>query len=144
MNRSGPDRKRAGGRSVLCVLCVSPVPGFGQVCNMASLVLVQGPKAGPFLWTPRRRSSAADPTRLCSSVAGRQPGARILCEGEDFFVEDIGSSNGTFLNGRRITERAPCATRRCRSGHVFTLKPEPAAADRIGTGHPQSGLRPDQ
>lgn len=31
--------------------------------------------------------------------------ARVVQKGEDFFVEDAGSSNGTFLNGRRLTRR---------------------------------------
>lgn len=31
--------------------------------------------------------------------------ARVVQKGEDFYVEDAGSSNGTFLNGRRLTGR---------------------------------------
>ncbi|MBL8822447.1 MAG: SpoIIE family protein phosphatase [Planctomycetia bacterium] len=33
--------------------------------------------------------------------------ARILTEGELFFVEDLGSSNGTFLNNTRVSGRQP-------------------------------------
>ncbi|HQR43860.1 MAG TPA: FHA domain-containing protein, partial [Gemmatales bacterium] len=33
--------------------------------------------------------------------------ARILTEGEGFFVEDLGSSNGTFLNNTRVSGRQP-------------------------------------
>jgi hypothetical protein len=33
--------------------------------------------------------------------------ARIVRNGENFFVEDLGSSNGTYVNDRRITARAP-------------------------------------
>jgi serine phosphatase RsbU (regulator of sigma subunit) len=33
--------------------------------------------------------------------------ARILAEGTDFFVEDLGSSNGTYLNNTRIAGRQP-------------------------------------
>lgn len=33
--------------------------------------------------------------------------ARILTEGEVFFVEDLGSSNGTFLNNTRVSGRQP-------------------------------------
>ena len=29
---------------------------------------------------------------------------RIFKQGEDFYVEDMGSQNGTFLNGRKIAE----------------------------------------
>lgn len=97
---------------------------------MASLVLVQGPKAGPFtLDAPesligRRPDSAV----FLESLAVSREHARILREADDFFVEDIGSSNGTFVNGRRISERTPLRDRDALQigPYVFTLKPEPS------------------
>jgi serine phosphatase RsbU (regulator of sigma subunit)/pSer/pThr/pTyr-binding forkhead associated (FHA) protein len=75
---------------------------------MASLIILQGPKPG-------QQFSLAGPC----TVIGRQPDAQvyldslavsrqhahILCEGEEYFIEDIGSSNGTWLNGTRIYKR---------------------------------------
>lgn len=77
---------------------------------MASLVTVKGPNAG-------RRYPLADH----NSIIGRQPDAaiyleslavsrhhaRIVCEDGVYFVEDVGSSNGTFVNGHRIGGRVP-------------------------------------
>jgi pSer/pThr/pTyr-binding forkhead associated (FHA) protein len=31
--------------------------------------------------------------------------ARLLCSGGDYFVEDLNSTNGTFLNGKRVSAR---------------------------------------
>ena len=37
--------------------------------------------------------------------------ARITCEKDQYFVHDLGSTNGTYLNGRRVTrERLSPAT----------------------------------
>jgi phosphoserine phosphatase RsbU/P len=77
---------------------------------MASLVILQGPKPG-------QRFSLTGP---CIAI-GRQPDAhvyldslavsrqhaQILCDDGAYFVEDVGSSNGTWLNGNRVTRRAP-------------------------------------
>jgi serine phosphatase RsbU (regulator of sigma subunit) len=76
---------------------------------MASLIVLQGPKPG------QRFSLTEDHT-----VIGRQPDAQIYLDSlavsrhharidhEDgaYFVEDIGSSNGTWLNGSRLSRRA--------------------------------------
>lgn len=43
---------------------------------------------------------------LESQMVSRQH-ARILCEENNYFIEDLNSSNGTFLNGRRVKERLP-------------------------------------
>src|SRR5262245_60490289 len=74
---------------------------------MATLVTVKGPNAG-------RRFPLAD-----SSIIGRQPDAaiyleslavsrqhaRVVCEQGTYFVEDVGSSNGTYLKGHRVNGR---------------------------------------
>lgn len=77
---------------------------------MSRVTITHGPGAG--------RTIARTET---GAVIGRQPGlevtldsaaisrrhARLTWQGEQVFVEDIGSSNGTFLNERRITGRTP-------------------------------------
>jgi serine phosphatase RsbU (regulator of sigma subunit) len=81
---------------------------------MATLVTLQGPNPG------RQFSLAGG-----NSLIGRQPNAnvhldslavsrqhaRIVRSNDNFFVEDLNSSNGTYLNGQRITERAPLTER---------------------------------
>lgn len=76
---------------------------------MATLVLLQGAGAG-----------AEYPLAEKSLTIGRQPDvglllneggvsrkhARITNEGNRFFLEDLGSSNGTFVNGQRLTARS--------------------------------------
>src|SRR5438105_3461161 len=77
---------------------------------MPSLITVKGPNAG-------RRF----PLETTSTVIGRQPDAgiyleslavsrhhaRIVCDRGAYFVEDVGSSNGTYVNGHRIAGRVP-------------------------------------
>ncbi|MBI1915223.1 MAG: FHA domain-containing protein [Planctomycetes bacterium] len=74
------------------------------------LLTLEGPDAG-------RQFPCADDT----TTVGRQPDcavclespavsrhhARIFRSGDEFFVEDLGSSNGTFLNGERTRGRQP-------------------------------------
>jgi phosphoserine phosphatase RsbU/P len=77
---------------------------------MANLVILKGPNLGRQF-----------PLEAASLILGRQPDAeiclesqavsrhhaRILCENDEFFVEDLNSSNGTYVNGKRIRERVP-------------------------------------
>ncbi len=77
---------------------------------MASLIAKKGP-------TPGRRFALGGE----AAIIGRQPDAaiyleslavsrqhaRILCDKGTYFVEDLGSSNGTWLNGFQIKGRAP-------------------------------------
>src|SRR5262249_7662750 len=77
---------------------------------MPALVAVKGPNAG------QRFALAEDATLI-----GRQPDAgvfldslsvsrkhaRILHQAGSYFVEDVGSANGTYVNGVRISGRQP-------------------------------------
>src|SRR5713226_8397138 len=77
---------------------------------MANLVILKGPNFGRQF-----------PLEAASLILGRQPDAdiclesqavsrhhaRILCENDEIFVEDLNSSNGTYVNGKRIRERVP-------------------------------------
>src|ERR1700722_4649844 len=81
---------------------------------MPSLVTMKGPNPG-------RRFPLDDK----NTIIGRQPDAaiyleslavsrhhaRIVCEDGIYFVEDTGSSNGTYVNGHRIAGRVPLGER---------------------------------
>jgi serine phosphatase RsbU (regulator of sigma subunit) len=81
---------------------------------MPSLVTIKGPNPG-------RRYPLDDK----GAIIGRQPDAaiyleslavsrhhaRIVCEDGVYFVEDTGSSNGTYVNGHRIAGRVPLGER---------------------------------
>lgn len=76
---------------------------------MAKLIVESGAEAG-----------AAFELNAAEMVIGRQTGveiklngtnvsrrhARVLREGQSFFLEDLNSSNGTFLNGSKLADRA--------------------------------------
>ena len=57
---------------------------------------------------PNRMSPAgitASPPRTCSSQPGtKKAPARLVPRGQYYFVEDLGSTNGTFLNDRQVTD----------------------------------------
>src|SRR5690349_15465849 len=97
---------------------------------MATLVTLQGPNAG-------RHFRLGDG----ASLIGRQPGAavyldslavsrqhaRVVRADGAYFVEDLGSSNGTFLNGQRVASRVPLTeSDTLQVGpYVLALRPEP-------------------
>ncbi|MFN4258922.1 MAG: SpoIIE family protein phosphatase [Gemmataceae bacterium] len=77
---------------------------------MAVLVTVKGPQTGrQFVLHPGvnvvGRQSDSD---IClESRAVSRHHARIVLQEGAFFVEDLSSSNGSYLNGQRVSERAP-------------------------------------
>src|SRR5262245_54816133 len=77
---------------------------------MAMLVTLKGPNPGrQFQLQPDATllgRHAESSIFLESQMVSRQH-ARILCEENNYFIEDLNSSNGTFLNGRRVKERLP-------------------------------------
>ncbi len=107
---------------------------------MAALIAVKGPHAGQRY-----------PLDAAGALIGRQPDvavyldslsvsrhhARVCCEDGACFVEDLGSSNGTFVNGARITGRSPLTENdELRIGpHTFQLlgdrPPPPSTAEPI-------------
>ncbi len=103
---------------------------------MIALVATKGPNAG------RRFPLDGD-----GALIGRQPDvavyldslsvsrhhARIVCREGGYFVEDLGSSNGTYVNGARVAGRAPLTEQdELRIGpytfHLHTDRPAPASA----------------
>jgi sigma-B regulation protein RsbU (phosphoserine phosphatase) len=72
---------------------------------MASLVTIKGSNPGQrFALTGDSMliGRQEDAAIVLESLAVSRQHARILCHGGEYFVEDVGSSNGTFVNGRRI------------------------------------------
>ena len=77
---------------------------------MASLVTIKGPNPG-------QRFALNDDTLLIGrqedaaiyldSLAVSRQHARIVRHDETYFIEDVGSSNGTYLNGQRISGKTP-------------------------------------
>jgi serine phosphatase RsbU (regulator of sigma subunit)/pSer/pThr/pTyr-binding forkhead associated (FHA) protein len=97
---------------------------------MAILLTLQGPESG------RTYSLAANPTVLgrqldCTicldAKAVSRQHAQILCENGEYFVEDLKSSNGTFVNSNRITGKVPFTERDTLQigPYVFGLRPAP-------------------
>jgi serine phosphatase RsbU (regulator of sigma subunit)/pSer/pThr/pTyr-binding forkhead associated (FHA) protein len=75
---------------------------------MAVLLTLKGPNAGhqfPLESATIVLGRQADSTICLESQAVSRHHARILLENGDFFVEDLQSSNGTYLNGKRIRSR---------------------------------------
>jgi len=71
----------------------------------AWLLIVDGPQAGRDFRLSSRMVIGSDPTRCDiilndSTVSGEH--ARIQREGSVFVIYDLASTNGTFVNGKRI------------------------------------------
>jgi serine phosphatase RsbU (regulator of sigma subunit) len=61
------------------------------------------------------------------SLAVSRQHARVLHQNGSYYLEDLGSSNGTYINGKRINGRVPLAARDTVhiGPYVFTLQAEP-------------------
>src|SRR5262245_49702992 len=97
---------------------------------MATLITLQGPNAGrPFPLDPDRSliGRRPDSTVFLESLAVSREHAQLLCQDDAYFVEDIGSSNGTFVNGKRIHGRVPLTEADALQigPYVFALRPDP-------------------
>jgi signal transduction histidine kinase len=87
---------------------------------MATLRLIQGPHAGSLYPLEGRRVTLGRQSGVdlfLDSVEVSRRHARVTREGEHFFLEDLGSSNGTYLNGT-----------------LLAAKTELRPRDRIGIG----------
>jgi serine phosphatase RsbU (regulator of sigma subunit) len=74
--------------------------------NMAKLVLLQGGQALPYELTRDETVLGRLPEcdiQLQSNMVSRRH-ARVVRRGNDFLLEDLGSGNGSFVNGKRIAE----------------------------------------
>lgn len=77
---------------------------------MAVLITVRGPEAGRHFPLQSERVTLGRqvdcPVCLSSKQVSRQH-ARISARDDRFVIEDLGSSNGTYLNGQRLTPHVP-------------------------------------
>ena len=78
-----------------------------------TLVIIEGPSSGRELTLSQDeivigRDEQADLVISSPSVSRRH--ARILRRNEQYYVEDLGSSNGTFVNGQRVQQSTPLNT----------------------------------
>ena len=76
---------------------------------MTKLVLLQGGEATPFDLAAGETVLGRHPDctlQLESNMVSRRH-ARVFSEDDAYFVEDLGSGNGTFVNGKRIEQRTP-------------------------------------
>jgi sigma-B regulation protein RsbU (phosphoserine phosphatase) len=97
---------------------------------MATLVTLQGPNPGRhFRLGDGASLIGRQPTAAVylDSLAVSRQHARVVQADEVYFVEDLGSSNGTFLNGRRIEGRVPLTENDTLQvgPYVLGLRPEP-------------------
>ncbi len=77
---------------------------------MGALVTVEGPNAGQRFALDHGGTLIGrqpDATVYLESLAVSRQHARLLWEDGGWVVEDVGSSNGTYVNGRRIKGRIP-------------------------------------
>lgn len=90
-----PPRRRGSARSVPSTLMVTDGPNAGQVVALGDGTVLLG-----------RGTDAA--IRLDDDYVSTRH-ARIATNGEQWFVEDLGSTNGTYLGSQRVTSPTPIA-----------------------------------
>jgi serine phosphatase RsbU (regulator of sigma subunit)/pSer/pThr/pTyr-binding forkhead associated (FHA) protein len=81
---------------------------------MAALVTMKGPNPGQRFALERDGTLIGrqpDAAIYLESLAVSRQHARVSCDGGAWFVEDLGSSNGTFVNGARVQARTPLTER---------------------------------
>ncbi len=90
-----PRQPRSSSRSTPRTLTVTEGPNAGQVVPLDGrpLLIGRGPDAA---------------LRLDDDYVSTQH-ARIASNGEQWFVEDLGSTNGTYLGSQRVTSPVPMA-----------------------------------
>jgi len=103
---------RPGAR--FCKQCAAPLarrasPGRsapGQVSPKPNLVVQSGPRAGqtfPLHDGANTLGRAPGNDVLLSEASVSRSHARIMVRAEGIWIEDLGSTSGTFVNGRRVT-----------------------------------------
>lgn len=115
---SGPSRRCACGAdndpaARFCVRCGAPLSG-AAACGSAA---VPAPAAARAVFVGRGADCAL---RLASDTVSERH-AVVFSAGGALYVQDLGSRNGTFLDGARVTRAVPwngAATLRCEIGRA--------------------------
>lgn len=99
---------------------------------MSVLVILRGPEAGRHFTLPTTRTTLGRNTDCSVSLAGKQVSrqhAYLDHHDGQYFLQDLGSSNGTFLNGKRLPANVPHAlTERDTfqiGPYLFAIRPAP-------------------
>ena len=77
---------------------------------MGVIIILQGPEAGRHFPMPHERATLGRNSDCVVSLSGKQfsrQHARIYYQDGQHFLEDLNSSNGTFVNGTRLTAHRP-------------------------------------
>jgi serine phosphatase RsbU (regulator of sigma subunit) len=102
---------------------------------MYNLVIVRGPHAGRKFALEAERTvlgRQSDSTICLESQAVSRHHAHLLRVGDGYVVEDLGSSNGTFVNGKRVTGRVPLTEQDRLELGPYTLSLRPSAPTPTG------------
>jgi sigma-54 dependent transcriptional regulator, acetoin dehydrogenase operon transcriptional activator AcoR len=101
----------AGGAQLAPVLVAAGHAGLGGGCKpegrRAQVVPAKGLLLGRRVSEALRRSELGPATLTLTHPRASGSHARIERKGEQFWLHDLGSTNGTWLNGRRLVEPAP-------------------------------------
>jgi sigma-B regulation protein RsbU (phosphoserine phosphatase) len=114
---------------------------------MPALVTIRGPNAGhrfPLDESVCIIGRQPDAEVYLESLAVSRNHARVIHEADGYFVEDLGSSNGTYLNGHRIGGRVPLGERDVLQigPYEFNLFVEPPETDPPQIIRAQVGAMP--
>src|SRR5438105_9537931 len=96
---------------------------------MPTLVVLQGPDPGRQFLLGRGASMIGrqpDATVYLESLAVSRQHAQIIDLNNEYFVEDVGSSNGTFINGQQVVGRVALTDRDTLQigPYLIVLRPE--------------------
>lgn len=97
---------------------------------MTRLLILQGPNAGRQFSLKNHRSLIGrqpDAEVFLDSLSVSRQHAQLIEENGSYFIEDAGSSNGTFVNGKRVRERVALSERDTLQvgPYLFGLRPAP-------------------
>ena len=77
---------------------------------MSVLIILRGPETGRHFPLQKDRTTLGRHADCSIPLAGKQVSrqhAHIYHEADQYFLQDLGSSNGTYLNGKRLTPNTP-------------------------------------